>query len=554
LIVELAKADWKLVDIVKYVRDQRKVAVTYYQVMHAAHAAGVRRIPVKHRLSDVLQNPEAVNAILANATEARKRYGFSNDITTAVRKRCGLIAPKLLPIALKALHSTIQIHGHLETVELTEKVLASLPRKTRGDAIARKAAARALKEGWLIKSSNSKLDGGFLYAKPEFLGKVVTKNDFDFYFDPQGRGIGEVVASIIDSQPKALTLEEVRLQVRDAIGLNMNVLNLSKLLRHSKLIGKWGRNHKLLKGYLYFTRPEQLTRRLDDKESLLSPTLRLILKQTVMQCLTLTQCASICHITEGLAKYGIDKLSLLGLRKTELFHGLRLVYDPSMPENEVAMAKQNIEAEIRRQAEMKFVHGDVFACYGALCIILDQLAHNLCIVKTEIHFGRHKGDASDLHLFGRQGLVNEKLMVEFKSGSQLKLSDARAFCEKLRHQQGVTKALMVYRHASAKALSYFSATRDYPLQWVSESTLTRRYRELIGYRVTAEMFGRFLDDMRFGFSYLKEVLENNPMRLKQQLMNWLGTRDITVRVKVPESEGTEAAAGSSEASSANGER
>lgn len=195
----------------------------------------------------------------------------------------------------------------------------------------------------------------YLYALPKFKGRVVSNRGFEYYFDRDGRGIGEVVAAVIDSQAKALTLEEAHLNLRDVTGFSMNIASLGKLLRkNGGRVRKWGRNHRITKSYLYYTHPEQLARRLSNKGSLLSETLRLVLHNTNGQCLSISQCAEHCHMSEGLVRCAVEKLSLLGLRKTELFHGLRIVCDPAMPENEVVLSKQNIEREIRQKAEAKF--------------------------------------------------------------------------------------------------------------------------------------------------------------------------------------------------------
>jgi hypothetical protein len=65
-----------------------------------------------------------------------------------------------------------------------------------------------------------------------------------------------------------------------------------------------------------------------------------------------------------------------------------------------------------------------------------------------------------------------------------------------------------------------------PLQWISATSIARRYGDLIGFQLRAETFSQFLDDARLGFSQLKEMLENKPLRLKSQLMIWLQTRTI----------------------------
>jgi hypothetical protein len=504
-----------------------QVPVTYSQVIEAAHAAGVFRTRKRFMLADVLRDPNAVNLILSNARDAQRLFGFSNSITDAVRKHFGVRREIPQVDLLKLLNAIITRKEHADSRAIDELLKASLPYKAKSRWAVRRTLQAAMKEGWLIRSANASLKYGYLYALPKFRRKVVSHRGFDFYFDCDDRSIGEVVAAVIDGQPNALTIEEVHLALRDATGFSMNPNTLGKLVRKSsKTIFKWGRNHRLVKGYLFYTRPEQLERRLQSKEALLPETVKLVYHNTARQCLTVTQTAELCHISEALVRYAADKLNLLGLRKTELFHGLRIIYDPEIPENELTLAKQSIESEIRRQAEIRFVHGDTFACYAALCILLDQYHHNLDIVKTEMHFGRHKFDTSDLHIFGKQGLTIEKIIAEFKSGHLLKLADARRFCEKLRHERGVTKALMVYRDASAKAINYFSYFHEAPLQWISATTIARRYGDLIGFRLRAETFSQFLDDARLGFSQLKEMLENNPLRLKSQLMIWLQTRTI----------------------------
>jgi hypothetical protein len=67
-----------------------------------------------------------------------------------------------------------------------------------------------------------------------------------------------------------------------------------------------------------------------------------------------------------------------------------------------------------------------------------------------------------------------------------------------------------------------------PLQWISATSIAGRYGDLIGFRLRAETFSQFLDEARLGFSQLKEMLENNPLRLKSQLMT------ITGRAQAPD--------------------
>jgi len=523
-ILSLAFSGWSLREITRFLNGEG-VAATYDQVRRITRSNGIKRYQKQFTLKEVLENREAVETILRNINEAMRKYGYSNKICSAVRRTYNIRKENPADVALRNLYTLIQTERLLDSKTLSKKFYESLPIKPTSTWTWKRAASQALKEGWMIKSSNSSLEHGFLYATPEHKGKVIEKSGVGFYFDPAGRSIGDLVADIIDAQPQALTVEEVFLHLRDRTGLSFESVKLGKLMRKSKRIRVWGINHRLSRSYVYYTRSEQLEKRLANKETLLCESLRLVYENTRDQCLTVGQCATICHLSEDLVRHCAKKLNMLGLRKTEVFLGLRLIWDPALPDGEVALTKERIERELQRRAEERQIKGDVFACYGAFCILLDQQAHNLQMLKVEMHFGRHAFDVSDLHILGRQGLANEKIIAEFKS-TQLKINDARRFCEKLRHEFGVTKAFIVYRDATAKAINYITYFRDAPLQWITAAMIAKRYEELMGFKLKPEDFSRFLEDRNLGFAYLKEVLEHNPNALKLQLVDWMRTRSI----------------------------
>lgn len=506
---------------------RKGVAVTYGQLWYLASKNGISRYRKRFYVNKVLQNKEAVELIVSNMEEACRRFGLTHAICQNVRKHLG-VSNRFNFLS----ECTKKLREELSTVSLplTSKELGALTNgimktKLRTDYTKHAIIRKALEEGWLVRSINTTKKFGFAYGDESFRGRTIQFYGREFHFDEHNRSLGEVLYEIVDSHHEALTIEEMKLLVRDTINLTYDSVILSHAVRTNPRISKWGRGVKLSRGYLYFCRPEQLNARLAKKETILPPATRRVYENTRRQCITLQQACELCMLPPGTVGSAIQKLTLLGMRQTEIFKGERLIWDPSLSPEEIELSKIEIEKEISRRVAERQIVGDYFAAWASLCLILDQINFNLAIEQIEVHFGSHAYASTDLRIVGRRGLTREKIIAEVKGQETLRAGDIRKFVDKLRHQHSVTKALLISRKSSRHAFNVISSYHDRPLQLVNASMIRDRYEELINKVVTASDFEAFCRAKRVTWIMLKDMLENRPAKLKEDLTSWLETHD-----------------------------